>query len=145
MKKLIFSWIICCLAFSVYAQDIPASQVPVGVTKTFKTKFPTAGKVEWEMKGDLYEAEFKVNRVEHKAHFSKDGNLVIYKKDIRQIDLPQGVQNTLRNKYKDYKIDDVEKVVKGKNVYYQVELDGKPDLKLVFTGNGKEDTTQAYW
>ncbi len=128
------------------AQDVPASQVPAAVTKAFKAKFPTSTGIDWEKKGNLYEADFDVVLVDHKALFDETGKLVAYKRDIRNADLPAAIKKTIQADYKDYRIDEAQRLERNGVVYYQVELDGKPaDQKLVFTKEGKVDAAQQYW
>lgn len=131
---------------AVLSQDIPASQVPSVIVNTLNAKFPKTTGLEWEKKGDLYEAEFDVNNVDHKALLDASGKLVMFKRDIRPADLPKIVRNTIRNQYKGYRIDDAEKLEKNGVIFYQVDLDGQPDdQKLVITKDGKVDSSQQYW
>src|SRR5690606_14144625 len=112
----------------------------------FKAKFPAATGLEWEKKGTRYEAEFHVNRIDHKAIFSETGQLEKYKHDIRAAELPEAVRNTINTNYKDYRIDDAERLEKDGVTFYQVELDGEPqDQKLIFTKDGKVDNSETYW
>jgi hypothetical protein len=144
MMMIMMAGLITC--FCAYSQDIPASQVPAAVTKAFKAKFPKTTGLEWEKKGDLYEAEFDVSLVDHKALYEASGKLVAFKKDIRKTDLPAAVKRAIETQYKGFRIDDADRVERGGAVFYQVELDGKPDdQKLVFTKDGKVDSTQQYW
>lgn len=134
------------MANCAFAQDIPASQVPAAVKNTFKAKFPAATRLEWEKKGELYEAEFHVNNVDHKALLNETGQLQVFKNDIRTANLPQAVKQAVKTNYKGFRIDDAEKVTRGTVVYYQVELDGEPhDQKVVFTTDGKVAEDQVYW
>ena len=138
---------ILSLLFSLpsFSQDIPAAQVPPAVTKSFTSYFPNSSRVEWERKGNQYEAEFHIKRVDHKALFESNGKLIVYKKDIPQSQLPAAVKQAIRQQYPNYKIDDTERIARSGHVYYQVELDGEPqDLKLVFTKEGKLDNSMAY-
>ncbi|MEZ2444835.1 PepSY-like domain-containing protein [Chitinophaga sp. RCC_12] len=128
------------------AQDIPASQVPAAVTTAFKAKFPNTSHLEWEKKGTLYEAEFHVNNVDHKALLSEQGQLQQFKEDIPVTDLPQAVKQAIKTNYKAFRIDDAEKVTRGSASYYQVELDGEPhDQKIVMTPAGKVVQDMQYW
>lgn len=136
------------LLFSLHAfnQDIPGSQVPQAVLKSFSKYFPGVTKVDWEKKGFQFEAEFDVKRADHKALFDANGQLAVYKRDIHTSQLPQPVKQTIKDQYPTYKIDGVERVARNGHLFYQVELDGKPsDLKLVFTRDGKIDNSNPWW
>jgi len=121
------------------SQDIPVSKVPSVVLNTLQVKFGIANKIEWEKKGNLYEAEFKKDTIEYAVYIDPAGNLVMYKMDIKENELPTAASLTIRTEYIGYKIDDAEKIEKGGITYYQVELEGKgkKDLKLNFSGDGK--------
>ena len=122
---------------SVLSQDIPQSQVPSVVVNTLKAKFPKTTGLEWERRGELYEAEFDVKNTDHKALLDASGKLIMFKYDIRSSDLPKIVRNTIRNQYEGYRIDGAEKLDNEGIVFYQVDLDGQPsDQKLVITNDG---------
>jgi hypothetical protein len=135
------------LLFSLlsFSQEIPASQVPAAVIKSFNSYFPQTARVEWEKKGNRYEADFDIKRTDHKALFENTGKLIVYKKDIPQNQLPAAVKQAIRQQYPHYRIDDVERIARSGHLYYQVELDGQPqDIKLVFTRDGRLDNSMAY-
>lgn len=134
------------LSSTAIGQDIPSREVPSAVINTIKAKFPNTSRLEWEKKGDLFEAEFHVNNIDHKALLDPSGKLLVYKRDIRAADLPRAVKNTIRKQYANFRIDDVEKLEREGAVFYQVELDGEPhDQKLVISAEGKVDSSQQYW
>ncbi|SHM73519.1 Putative beta-lactamase-inhibitor-like, PepSY-like [Chitinophaga jiangningensis] len=146
MKTFLLSIVLFAFAGYATAQDIPASQVPVAIVKAFKLKFPRTSKVEWEMKGNLYEAEFKVDRREYKALYDAAGKLQTYKREISPNELPAAVRNAIATQYKGFHIDDADRLEKNGKVYYQVDLDGKPhDEHVVFNANGTVANDVAYW
>jgi uncharacterized lipoprotein YmbA len=57
--------------------EIAASDVPQSVLDSFKSKYPGATNVEWEVEkedGKLYfEAEFRIENKEKEVHFRPDG------------------------------------------------------------------------
>lgn len=113
-----------CLLFSslAYAQDIPVSSVPAPVLNSFTKAFPKAVKVEWEMKGDLYNAEFDVDRRDHEVWLNNTGAIVKHKQEIKSRELPATVSASLKKSYKGYWIDDVDKYEVGKQFFYKIEL-----------------------
>lgn len=127
-----------------YSQDIPSSQVPPAVIKSFNRYFPNIPKVEWEKKGNQYEAEFDIKRSDHKALFENNGKLIVYKRDIHHGQLPTAVKQAIKQEYPDRKIGDVERIARSGHVYYQVELKGPSDLRLVYTPEGKQDNSKSY-
>ena len=128
------------------SHDIPADKVPSVVLNTVQAKFGAAGKLEWEKKNNLYEAEFKMDSIEYAVYIDPAGKLVMSKWDIKENELPAAVSTTISTEYMGYKIDDAEKVEKDGTTYYQVELEskGKKDLELVFSADGKLSTQTNY-
>lgn len=113
-----------CILFSslTYAQDIPVSSVPSAVMNSFKKAFPKAAKVEWEMKGDLYNADFDVERRDHEVWINSKGAIVKHKQELKSRELPAVVTQSLKQHFKGFWIDDVDKYEVGKQFFYKVEL-----------------------
>jgi len=143
-----FTLIVSVSLFSLWScsQDIPADKVPSVVLNTVQAKFGNAAKIEWEKKNNLYEAEFKMDSIDYSVYIDPAGKLVMQKQDVKKNELPAALSTVIRTEYNDYKIDDVEKVVKDGVIYYQVELEGKgkKDLELVFTADGKPALQMNY-
>lgn len=126
-------------AGTIFAQDIPQSEVPSVVLNTFKKEFPKAVDIEWEKKGEQFNVEFELGwSVDYEAWFSADGKLIRYTEDIPAKDLPNAVKNTITSQYKDYRVDDAEKIVTNGVETYKVELEkGKEEIKVIFSKKGK--------
>ncbi len=128
-----------CLLFSslTYAQDIPVSSVPAVVMTSFTKTFPNAVKVEWEMKGELYNAEFDVDRRDHEVWLNNKGAIVKHKQEIKSRELPAAVSASLKKNYKGFWIDDVDKYEVAKQFYYKIELKTLTQEKnIVVDGKG---------
>lgn len=137
MKNTLF--IILAILFSglVNAQDLRKEQVPSVVLNSFNKSFPKAARVDWEKKGELFSAEFEIGRRDHEILLNNKGQVVKHKQDIASKSLPTAVRNSINQKYKSYRIDDVEKIEEGKSVFYKVELKKlTEELKLYFDKNG---------
>jgi biopolymer transport protein ExbD len=121
------------------SQDIEANKVPSVVANAVQAKFASATHIDWELKNNLYEAEFSQDSVEYTVEVDATGNITRQKHDLAIQQLPAGLAQAISSQYKDYQIDDVEQLeVKGA-IFYQVELDaprGKKDVQLVFDANG---------
>jgi len=138
MKSRLVVFYIVGLAFNVGAQVIPQSQVPPAVLKAFQGKFASAPEVKWETKGELYKAEFKVDKRGHDVWIDKTGKITKYKQDFPKKDLPANIQQQIANEFKAYKLDDADKIEMDGKVFYQVELDGTTnDRKVLFSADGK--------
>ena len=125
-------------ALSVSAQTIPQSQVPSVVLNAFQGKFSNAAEVEWEAKGDLYKAEFEVNKRDHDVWIDKAGKITKHKEDFPKKDLPAAIQQQITSEFKAYKLDDADKIEMEGKIFYQVELEGAADdRKVLFSEDGK--------
>jgi hypothetical protein len=122
MKQNLFLAVALLFSGLVYGQDIPASSVPAPVMNSFKKAFPNASKVEWEMKGDLYNADFDVARRDHEVWLNSKGAIVKHKQEIKSRELPAVVTKSLKEHFKGFWIDDVDKYEVAKQFYYKVEL-----------------------
>lgn len=138
MKKIILAAAIAVSSLAANAQDLRQSEVPSLVLSALQSKFPNAEKVDWEKKGDLYKAEFDISRRDHDVWIDAKGNIVKHKEELTVADLPEAVSNKIKSDYKDYKIDDVDKVEANGRTVYVVELDGRTgDIEVTFSPDGK--------
>ena len=103
----------------------------------FKTDFPGAYDIEWKKAAKLYEVEFEIKRLDYEAYYDEQGNLVMYKHDISQSDLPEAIKTKLKSLYPNYRFDDIEKMVKGTETSYKVEMEkGDMDVKIIIKSDG---------
>lgn len=121
-----------------FAQDIPQSEVPEAVIRSFNEKFPKASDVEWERKGELYEVDFDMGFfADHDAWFDASGKMTRHKEEIAKSDLPKAVTAAITSQFSEYRIDDVDKITENGKVSYKVELEnGDSDRKVYFSEDG---------
>ena len=91
--------------------------------QNFRQHFPNAYDVEWETNDEIYEVEFEIQKRDFHAYYDKDGNLLLYRQDIRERDLPAVVKQTATAKYPRHRFDDIEKIVKGTQTFYKIEME----------------------
>src|SRR5690606_11892696 len=95
-------------------------------------------KIDWDKKGVFYQAEFKIDRREHEVLLDEKGNIVKIYEDVSIDELPAKAIQSIKSKYPEYKISDVEKMTKDGSVLYKVELDhGDHDVDLYFNKEGE--------
>lgn len=137
MKNKLFIGIGLLFSGMVNAQDLTVNDVPSVVLNSFNKSFPNASKVEWEKKGELYDADFEIARKDHEVLLNAKGQVVRHKQDISSKSLPAAVKSNISKSYKGYRIDDIDQIKKGNEVFYKVELKklGK-ELNLHFDKNG---------
>lgn len=121
-----------------YAQDIPVKEVPSVVLNSFNKAFPQAAKVDWERKGELFNADFDIGRRDHEVWLNPKGAIVKHKKELRARELPSVISNNIRKNFKGFRIDDVDRYEEGKQFFYKVELKNfSEEKKVVFDAQGK--------
>ncbi len=138
--KLIWSAFVLALTTTgAIAQDIPQSQVPAVVVNSFQQKFPKAKKVEWEVKGNVYEVEFETGlfRTDQEAWFQPNGKVLRYKTEINKKELPKSVLDRVKRDFPGYRIEDAKKINAEQKVSYAFEVkNGKEEWKLVLDPQG---------
>jgi hypothetical protein len=147
MKVLLIAGFFSALSLQACGQKINAGKVPSVVANALNARYNAASGTEWEKKEGHYEAEFTLNGKDLEVQVDNAGKILVEKTDILANELPAAVTATLQSSYKDYQVDDAEKLDRAGIVYYQVELEGrgKKDLKKVFTAAGAEEKSISYW
>ena len=126
--------------------DVKIEDVPATVREALMSSFPNATGIDWEKKGEDYEADFDVDIVDYSAMINSSGTVIKHKYDIAATELPEAIRTAIGQNYADHKIDGPEVLVQNGDTLYQVELDHSTskDEKLVFSSNGQQ-VDQAYW
>ena len=134
------------LSSAACSQRLTAKDIPALVKNSVKARFPQAREVEWEKKKDLFEAEFIQGQQEHSVLLDATGTIRMIKQDIAATELPAAIAQVLEKNYAAYTLDDMDKIEKEGEVFYQVELEkGIREQHLVFGVNGQENTQLPYW
>ena len=135
-------------AASCQGQNLSASKVPSVVVNKIQQTYPGAKDIDWKKSKENFEAEVKItDSTEVEVVLNSSGNVLMEKQEIRVSEIPAEVSTSITALYKDYMVDEVEKVTKNGVVYYQVELEarGKKDVNTVFNAAGKEEKSMPYW
>lgn len=129
-------------AFTSCDDDDNNYQPDQTVTKAFDTKYPDAGKVEWEIKNGYEIADFHLSGNEAEAWFDKDGNWLMTKTEINFGLLPEPVRLSLNGgEYKNWKATDFDKLERAINntivTTYVVEVEqGEQEVDLYYAEDG---------
>jgi len=105
----------------------------------FNSKYPNAGKVEWETKAGYKVADFFIDSKEAEAWFDIDGSWVMTEIDVTFAELPAEVQNSFKaSTYASWRVDDVDKLERSNtDVVYVVEVEqGKEEFDLYYSADG---------
>ncbi len=148
MKNIIIACGVVGVVLAGCGNHVSESKLPSVVVNTVKSKYSSSDKIEWEKRSNGYEAEVKSGTNETKVLVDASGNIVMQKQEISKDSLPVAITDVINSTYKDYTLDEAERIEKAGVIYYQVELDGKgstKDLELVFDANGKPAAGIDYW
>lgn len=151
MKKIVF-WAMMTLGVvslqSCDKDDDDRLQVSANLQEAFDTRYPNVSRVDWEQKGQFYEAEFVDNGYENKAWFTPDGAWVMTEYDLRFTQLPQAVQDAFKaGAYASWKVDDVDKIEKTDgSVTYVIEVEsGEKEYELTYLEDGTLIRENTEW
>lgn len=127
------------------SQQLSVDKLPSLVQNSFKTQFPAAAAVEWEKKGEQYEAEFELNQLENTVLLDASGKVLMHKADLQVTELPAQVAQALQKDFPSHQIDDLEKVERDGQTLYQVELENtNGEETKVYTAQGTLSSV-SYW
>lgn len=154
-----FAAIAAVVALALYACD--NYDAPTSLRNAFYDKYPTAVDVEWEKKRGYAVADFTLpGQGECEAWYTKGGEWVMTKYDIKYSELPQAVRQAFESEYgAQTPVDDVERVEcnTGDVIYFieativvngyltDIYLDYAPDGTLLRTAVDVEDYDGIYY
>ena len=154
-----FAAIAAVVALALYACD--NYDAPTSLRNAFYDKYPTAVDVEWEKKRGYAVANFTLpGQGECEAWYTKGGEWVMTKYDIKYSELPQAVRQAFESEYgAQTPVDDVERVEcnTGDVIYFieativvngyltDIYLDYAPDGTLLRTAVDVEDYDGIYY
>jgi hypothetical protein len=122
MKKIALFGLLL-IGTAAFAQKVNSDNVPEVVKTSFKTKFATAEKVQWEMDYENYEAEFKMNKLEYEAKFDKEGKWLETESPIKPSDISQAAKDYLNSNFAGYEVTEAEKVeTPDKGIMYELDI-----------------------
>ncbi|MDR2125990.1 MAG: PepSY-like domain-containing protein [Prevotellaceae bacterium] len=112
---------------------------PVGLQQKFKSDFPKSHDVEWETDGDIYEVEFDLRLKDYKVYYDSAGNILMIVQEIFRSELPSVVKNAAKAKYPEYSFEDIDKISRGSEVFYKIEMErflSDLEVKLLIKSDG---------
>jgi hypothetical protein len=159
MRKFIFAAFAAVVALGLFACD--DYNAPTSLRSAFNEKYPTAVDVEWERKRGYAVAEFHLpGSGDCEAWYTKVGEWVMTKYDIKYSDLPQAVRLAFETSYgAQTPVDDVERLERksGDTIYFieatvvvngfltDIYLDYAADGTLLRTAVDIEDYDGIYY
>ena len=137
--KLVLISVIAFAASISFAQKVKESEVPAAVKQAFKQKFTAVKSVRWSKESENeFEAEFKINGVEHSSNFDNAGKWLVTETEVKTKDLPVAVIAVLKKDFIDFKIEEAEKVENAANeLFYELALEkGESNIELKISPEG---------
>jgi hypothetical protein len=117
-----------------HAQDVVP---PANLQQKFRADFPKASDAEWETAGELYEVEFDVRFRDCKAYYDAGGNLLATVEETYRSELPAVVNNAAEANYPKYRLEDIDKIRRGTEVFYKIEMELRDaEVKLLIRSDG---------
>ena len=139
-KLSVLALVMCGLLAFTSCDDDDNNYLPdQTVTKAFDTKYPDAGKVEWETKSGYEVADFHISGNDAEAWFDNKGNWLMTKTEINFGLLPEAVRKDLRaNEYADWKYTDFDKLERSNAAtIYVIEAEqGEKEVDLYYAEDG---------
>ena len=130
------------LLVSCSKETVPATrsavEPPQAVMQTFTKAYPNAEKARWIQAGEDFQVEFEQNAREGEIRYSKAGAVLMTEMEIATDALPEAIRLVLANDYPNIQVEEVDRITKGGEVMYEVELDTEESsLEIMFTEDGK--------
>ena len=91
----------------------------------FDKAFKNAVNVKWYKAGENFLAEFRTGETSNTSLFDKNGNLIYSINYCFQKQLPAGIKKMITNKYEEYEITSVAKILQDNRKIWVVKLAGK--------------------
>ncbi|SHG05118.1 hypothetical protein [Dysgonomonas macrotermitis] len=117
---------------NIYEISHPAKTRPTDqLSKQHRTDFPQAKDIEWKMSNDIYSVKFEIGDTDYKAYYNKEANLIAYKYEIEEKDLPAIVKNASIAVYPDYHFEEITKMIYGSQTIYKLELERNDHERII--------------
>jgi hypothetical protein len=112
---------------------------PAMLQQKFQADFPKAYDVEWETANNIYEIEFEIQNRDYKVYYNDKGNLLSSVEETYPSELPAIVKSAAEKKYPKYNLEDIDKICRGTEVFYKIEMENKSagiEVRLLIKDNG---------
>lgn len=147
MKKLInlFIALVVGITAAVGQESIKEKEVPKPVVEAFKADHSDVEKVRWEKYKGRYQAIYSVEKKETTIAYDRTGKLYSTQKQVDKMELPNGCETYLNEKFEKTKILDVLHINISDSVIYSVAMKCKKgDYEIFFDKDGKFLKKKSY-
>jgi len=138
MKMHLISALSLFSTFALQAQDLPQSAVPALVINTLQQQFQPPANVEWEKKGELYEAEFGRGTKDNHVWLDASGKVLKHSEEMKENELPAAVKSAITRQYGKSRLEDIDKIEESGKITYKMEVKNKTiKRKVLINQEGK--------
>lgn len=127
MKTKFFSILMAllCVAGLQSCDNDENPPLPAELQNAFSERYPSATRVEWEVKSGYYVADFYDGANETSAWFSPDGTWYMTEKDLIYAELPDAVKSAFETgDYSGWTVEDIDKLEReGMETVYVIEVE----------------------
>jgi hypothetical protein len=137
MKRFILSLVVMLSLVSIsFAAD--DDKVSPAVLQSFNASFKQAKEVGWTIKENMYKAQFNLDGQYITAFYDVDGKMIGMTRNISTVQLPIGLQTSLRSKIDNLWITELFEVSNENGTSYYVTLENA-DTKLVLQASSNSE------
>jgi hypothetical protein len=131
MKKLTLVLSFALLSVCAQAQ-LKSNEIPDPIKSAFKSKFPNAQKVEWEIIDDnTYEANFNLGKQFVSSEFNSSGKWIKTETELSLSDVPAVVSAALQKKIGKVAYEEIEKIETAGGTFYEFQVE-KDEMYLSY-------------
>lgn len=140
MKNLILLAFVFLLSNLAFSQSLKKKDVPDNLKKELKIKYPTSKKIKWaKLEEDLWEVEYVFENQDYSMIFKESGDWVEVEIDLELSEVPEQVQNALKNDFTDYEVEEAERKETRAGIFYEFELKkGAEEIEVLFDTLGNQ-------
>jgi len=139
MKTALTTTALLAVLLSACGEKEPAAtmSVPDVAKRAFEVAYPAVKDAQWVKDEEGFEAEWKVDGMEHAVVYDEKGNVLLTDVQVTEAQMPAAIAPYLAEKQAGKAIVKVGMELKAGVTTYEVELDnaGK-ELELIFDANG---------
>ncbi len=140
MNKTIILLTFIFFTLTTFGQKVSPDKLPASVAASFKSKYPTAGKVNWQLaNANEYRANFVMKKTLRSAYFSADGPWRQTETQLKTIELPKMIRQSVSKQFIGYAIKRALKIEKreGAAVYEVLIKKGTKSYSVTYAVTGE--------
>ncbi len=146
MKTALTLSALTALLFTACGKTEPAATlaVPDVAKRAFEAAYPAVKDAQWKHDEDGFEAEWKVNGMQHAVVYDAKGTVLLTEEQVTEAQMPTTIAPYLAENHTGMAVVKVGIEQKGGVTTYEVELDnGGKELELLFDADGNYIGTEA--